>query len=102
MGPTAIVETLNGSTIMITSRRTAPFSLQQLLGFQINPLDLQVIVAKGVNAPIAAYASVCPTVIQVNTPGVTTADMKKLTYKNRRVPLFPFETDLNITDKSVH
>jgi len=102
MGPTAIVETLNGSTIMITSRRTAPFSLQQLLGFQINPLDFQVIVAKGVNAPIAAYASVCPTVIQVNTPGVTMADMKKLAYKNRRVPLFPFETDLSITDKSVH
>lgn len=102
MGPTAIVETLTGATIMITSRRTAPFSLQQLMGFQINPLDFQVIVAKGVNAPIAAYASVCTTTIKVDTPGVTTADMKKLTYKNRRSPLYPFETDLSITDLNGH
>ena len=81
---------------MITSRRTAPFSLQQLLGFQINPADFQVIVAKGVNAPIAAYASVCPTVIQVNTPGVTTADMQKLTFKNRRCPLYRLKLILTI------
>jgi len=94
MGTMAIVETARGSTIMITSRRTVPFSLQQLLGFQIYPSDYDIIVAKGVNAPIAAYASVCTTIIQVDTPGVTTANMKKLAYRNRRVPLYPFETDL--------
>jgi microcystin degradation protein MlrC len=91
MGMTAIVETPNGTTIMITSLRTVPFSLQQLLHFDIRPETFDVIVAKGVQAPIAAYAPVCPSLIRVNTPGVTTADMNQLHYKKRKKPLFPFE-----------
>jgi dTDP-4-dehydrorhamnose 3,5-epimerase-like enzyme len=31
--------------------------------------------------------------IQMNTPGVTHADVTKLTYQKRRAPLFPFETE---------
>ena len=50
-----------------------------------------MIVAKGVNAPIAAYAPVCKTFIQVDTPGVTTAAMARLPFHHRRRPLFPFE-----------
>lgn len=91
MGNTAIVETSNKTTIMVTSQRTVPFSLEQLLHFGIAPKDFDVIVAKGVHAPVAAYGPVCPTVIRVNTPGVTTADMRGLTYKKRKVPLYPFE-----------
>ncbi len=91
MGPTALVETQENTTIMITSKRTAPFSLQQLLHCGINPVDFDAIVAKGVQAPIAAYKSICPTIIRVNTRGVTNADMRQLRYENRRKPLFPFE-----------
>lgn len=91
MGNTAIVSTENGSIIMLTSLRTTPFSLQQLLAFNIVPEEFDAIVAKGVNAPIAAYAPVCPTIIQVNTPGVTQADMTLFTFHNRRKPIFPFE-----------
>lgn len=91
MGKTAIVTTENASVIMLTSLRTVPFSLQQLLSFDIEPKDFDVIVAKGVNAPIAAYAPVCPTIIQVNTPGVTQADMTMFQFRNRRKPLYPFE-----------
>ncbi|CAL1517240.1 M81 family metallopeptidase [Chitinophaga sp. MM2321] len=91
MGNIAIVSTAQGSIIMFTSLRMPPFSLQQLLAFNINPEDVDVLVAKGVNAPIAAYAPVCATIIQVDTPGVTRADMTLFTYHNRRKPLFPFE-----------
>lgn len=90
MGHTAIVST-KGNIIMLTSLRVPPFSLKQLTSFDISPEDFDVIVAKGVNAPIAAYASVCPTIMQVNTPGVTQADMTLFNYHNRRKPLFPFE-----------
>jgi microcystin degradation protein MlrC len=68
-----------------------PFSLYQLTSQGVEPSDFDAIVAKGVNAPIAAYAPVCPTVIQVNTPGVTQADMTLFRFENRRKPLFPFE-----------
>lgn len=93
MGKTVTVETAEGSVIMLTSLRVMPFSLQQLISQGVNPSDFDAIVAKGVNAPIAAYAPVCPTIIQVNTPGVTQADMTLFKYENRRKPLFPFERE---------
>jgi microcystin degradation protein MlrC len=68
-----------------------PFSLQQLISCDIDPTGFQALVAKGVNAPVAAYAPVCPRLIRVNTPGCTTADMTTLDFKYRRRPMFPFE-----------
>ena len=91
MGQTVVVSTAIGSLIMLTSLRVVPFSLGQLTSCQIEPTQFDAIVAKGVNAPIAAYAPVCPSSIQVNTPGVTQADMTLFDFKNRRKPLFPFE-----------
>lgn len=92
-GRTAIVKTDSGLTVMLTSRRQPPFSLSQLTQFGIKPQTFRIIVAKGVHAPIAAYREVCNTFIRVNTPGVTTADMRQLTYHRRRKPMFPFEPD---------
>lgn len=91
MGKTAVVLTEKENVIMLTSLRVPPFSLKQMTSFQIFPEEFEVIVAKGVIAPIAAYSPVCPSIIQVNTPGVTQADMTLFNYKNRRKPLFPFE-----------
>lgn len=90
MGPSAVVEA-GGLTVLIHSIRTPPFSLNQILSCGIDPMKLKMIVAKGVNAPIAAYSPVCKTFIRVNTPGVTTADMTRLPFHHRRRPLFPFE-----------
>ena len=91
MGQTAIVQTAKKYTIMITTHRTPPYSLGQLTAFGLNPASFDIIIAKGVNAPIAAYREVCPTIMQVDTPGVTQANMTLFDYKNRREPMFPFE-----------
>lgn len=91
MGETAIVKTKSGNTLMLTSLRTVPFSLQQLLHFDIHPGQFDIIVAKGVHAPLAAYQSVCKRIIRANTPGVTRADMVNLPYQNRRKPLYPLD-----------
>ncbi len=91
MGQTAVVQTTAGNVVMLTSRRVPPFSLQQLLCAGLQPGDFDAIVAKGVNAPIAAYAPVCKPMLQIDTPGCTRADMTRFSYKNRRKPLFPFE-----------
>ena len=91
MGETVIVLTKKGNTIMVNSKRIPPFSLAQLTSCGLNPTSFDIIVAKGVNAPIAAYGPVCPTIIQANTPGVTQADMTKFNFQYRRKPLFPFE-----------
>lgn len=91
MGPTAIVTTEHGMTVMLTTRRTPPFSLQQLIQSGVDPERFHILVAKGVNAPLAAYKPVCPHYIRVNTPGVTTADARQLPFQHRCKPLFPFE-----------
>ncbi len=98
MGPTALVRTDRGLTLMLSSRRCEPYSLQQLLSCGVNPEDFDVIVIKGVHAPLGGYGAVCPSFIRVNTPGVTTADMGALAYRLRRKPLFPFE---EVTEASI-
>jgi microcystin degradation protein MlrC len=93
-GRTVIVETDDGMlTVMLTTRRTPPFSLRQLTAFGLNPLAFRVLVAKGVNAPLAAYQPVCPTILRVNTRGVTMADVTQLPYHRRRRPMYPFEVE---------
>jgi microcystin degradation protein MlrC len=93
MGQSAIVTTATGQTVMLTSLRTVPYSLEQLLSKGLHPEDFDYIVAKGVNAPIAAYQSVCKNICKIDTPGTTGADMTRFKFLNRRIPLFPFEYD---------
>jgi microcystin degradation protein MlrC len=100
-GPTALVESDTGLTVVVTSRRTAPFSLRQLTAFGVEPGKFRVLVIKGVHAPVAAYAPVCSRLIRVNTPGITTADLGSLTFHHRRKPLYPFEPDIVWTPEAV-
>ncbi len=92
-GPTAVVETDAGLTVMLTTRRMVPFSLRQLTAAGLEPTRFRVLVAKGVNAPLAAYAPVCRELIRVDTPGVTSANLDRLNYRHRRRPMFPFEKE---------
>ncbi|MCA9207018.1 MAG: M81 family metallopeptidase [Planctomycetales bacterium] len=94
-GATAIVRCNAGLTVMLTSRRMPPFSLRQLTSCGLEPTQFRILVAKGVNAPVAAYAPICPTLIRVNTPGSTTADLRHISYQNRRRPLFPLENEFD-------
>ena len=94
MGPTAILKTDTGLTLQITTHRTAPWSISQLTHCGLDPAQFQILVAKGVNAPLAAYQAVCPNFIRVDTPGTTTANMERLAYQHRRRPMYPFEREL--------
>jgi microcystin degradation protein MlrC len=93
MGPTAVLRTADGLLIMATSQRVFPVSLHQLTSCGIDPTQLRFIVAKGVNAPVTAYAQVCRELVRVDTIGSTSANMEHLAYADRRRPLFPFERD---------
>jgi microcystin degradation protein MlrC len=80
-GPTAVLAHDSGLVVMVTSRRMAPFSLEQIRHAGLDPAAFRVLVAKGVHAPVAAYGEVCRAFIRVNTPGVTTADLSRLPYR---------------------
>jgi microcystin degradation protein MlrC len=86
-----VLEHDRGLTVMVTTRRMAPFSLEQIRHAGLDPGSFRLLVAKGVHAPVAAYGEVCRDFIRVNTPGVTTADLSRLDYRHRRQPLHPFE-----------
>lgn len=92
-GATAVVRSARGLTVMLTSRRMPPFSIRQLTSCDVDPAAFHLLVAKGVNAPVAAYQPVCKHLIRVNTPGCTAADMTMLEFEHRRRPMFPFEQD---------
>ncbi len=91
MGPTAVVETDTGLTISLTSRRVVPVSLGMMTSIGLHPDRFQVLTAKGVHAPVAAYAPVSKALIRVDTPGSTAADMRRFHYRYRRRPLYPME-----------
>ena len=92
-GTTAVVETGEHNTIVLTSLREVPTSLEQVLSLGIKPQRKQIIVAKGVVSPRPAYEPIASEVVLVNTPGSTSADLSTFTYQRRRRPLFPFERD---------
>ena len=91
MGPTAVVMTDTGLTISLTTRRVVPVSLGVVTSIGLDPADFQILVAKGVHAPVAAFEPVCTQLIRVNTTGATAADMRTFDYEYRRRPMYPFE-----------
>ncbi len=92
-GTTAVLETTDGHTLVLTSNRDGNTSREQMYSVGIWPERYRVVVAKGVVSPRPAYQPIASRIILVNTPGVTTADLSTFSYHRRRRPLYPFEED---------
>ena len=93
-GITAVVETAEGHTVILTSRRMAPMSLEQILSLGVRPQDKKILIVKGAVAPRAAYEPIAAEIVLVDTPGVTSDNPGNFDYKNRRRPLFPLEQEI--------
>lgn len=92
-GITVVVETAQKQTVVLTSIRMAPFSINQIVSLGIDPKKKKIITAKAVIAPRAAYEEVAARFILVDTPGASSVNMERFTFKNRQRPMFPFEPD---------
>jgi microcystin degradation protein MlrC len=92
-GPTVRLDTTDGYTLVLTTKRVGNTSIQQMYALGIRPEDYQVVVAKGVISPRPAYAPIASEIILVDTPGVTAADLSTFHYRQRRRPLYPFEPE---------
>ena len=92
-GVTAVVETGQRHTIVLTSRRMAPMSLEQILSLGIHPERKRILIVKGVVAPRAAYEPIAGEIVLVDTPGVTADDPGEFEYHHRRRPLYPLEQE---------
>jgi len=80
--------------LILTERRTVPWSLGQLLSVGVDPEDLAIIVVKAAIAYKVAYASVAGTVVECSSPGWTTPDLASLPYRRLARPVWPLDPDL--------
>ena len=92
-GTAVRLDTTDGHTLLLTSRRIGNTTREQMYHIGIWPEEFKIVVAKGVVSPRPAYQPIAREIILVNTPGVTTADLSFFTYERRRRPLYPFEED---------
>lgn len=92
-GHGALLATEDGHDLLLISRPLGNVSLQQMRAVGLEPTTQRIIVAKGVNSPRAAFEPIAAELLFVGTPGVTSADLSKFTYQNRRRPLFPCEPE---------
>jgi len=89
MGHCAVVEE-QGSTpeelnlLLLTSERSMPFSLHQLISCGIYPERQKILVVKGTVAPRAAYDPIAAKVQLVDTPGLTSANPARFKFYRAR------------------
>jgi microcystin degradation protein MlrC len=93
-GPSAAVRLQSGQTVVLTSKLVPPFSAGHLSTLGLAPADYEVIVAKGVHSPLASYGPHVASIVFVDSPGITSADLNQFPYRHRRRPLYPLDGDL--------
>jgi microcystin degradation protein MlrC len=77
MGRSVVLEA-SGNTILLTERRVMPFDAQQLLSVGVSPRHCRALVVKSAIAWRAAYGEYASAVIEVDAPGVCTANLRRL------------------------
>jgi microcystin degradation protein MlrC len=92
MGPTAVIELPEGITVLVNSRATPPFHIEQLTANGIEPTKASIIIAKGAVAWRAAYEPIMASAIEVDTPGCCPIDPLRLTRRNSLKDVSPMLT----------
>jgi microcystin degradation protein MlrC len=86
LGLTAVIEA-EGSTrddknlLVLTTLRTSPNSMHQIVSLGIYPERQKILVAKGTIAPRAAYEPVSAQIVTVDSPGSTAVNPARFTFK---------------------
>jgi microcystin degradation protein MlrC len=95
-GPTAVVETTEGNTIVLNSLRHPPFSLGQLTSLGLRPETARAIIVKSAVAYKAAYEPIAGSIIEVDTPGLTAVNPTHFNYRHIRRPILPLDPESKI------
>jgi microcystin degradation protein MlrC len=90
MGPSAVVKH-RGLTILLTSKKMAPFDLAQWRSQGVEPKDLKIIGVKAAVGHRAAYAKIASGSFTVSSSGPCSGDLKRLPYKRIRRPVYPLD-----------
>jgi microcystin degradation protein MlrC len=93
LGLAAVIE-VEGSTrddknlLVLTTQRSSPNSIHQIVSLGIYPERQKILVAKGTIAPRAAYEPISAQIIPVDSPGPTAVNPARFTFRNLREKLW--------------
>ncbi len=98
MGHCAVIEEERStrddlSLLLLTSERSSPFSLHQLMACGIYPERQKILAVKGTIAPRAAYEKVAAKIQLVDTPGVTSANPIRFVFRRARAGISGLNSD---------
>jgi microcystin degradation protein MlrC len=91
----AAVLDADGVYIIVRERKVMPFDAEELMVLGIEPRQCQIIVVKSAIAWRAAYEEMAAAVIEVDTPGVCTANLPSLPYAKVRRPVVPLDVHVS-------
>ena len=93
LGHSAVIE-VEGSTpdlqnlLLLTTLRSHPNSIHQIVSCGIYPERQRILVAKGTIAPRAAYEPIARKIVLVDSPGATAVNPARFRYERARPGLF--------------
>jgi microcystin degradation protein MlrC len=90
VGPTAVVQ-VDGLTLVLTTKPTAPGDLQQLTSLGIEPAAQHIIVVKAAVRWRGGYGPIAKHAIHVDTPGLGSADLTRFPFRHIRRPVWPLD-----------
>jgi microcystin degradation protein MlrC len=93
-GLTAVIATDDANIVVLNSLRHPPFSLGQLTSLGLRPEQARILVVKAAVAYKAAYAPIAGRIIEVDTPGLTAANLARFQHRNVRRPILPLDPAL--------
>ncbi|MCY4070111.1 MAG: M81 family metallopeptidase [Chloroflexi bacterium] len=82
---------VDGVNILLTARKTPPMDLAQLRHIGIIPEDQRMIVVKSAVAYRAAYLPIATAVIEMDTAGLCSANLRRFPYRHLNRPVFPLD-----------
>jgi len=80
-----------GVRVLLTERKTPPGDLAQLRSQGIVPEEQKIIVVKAAVAFRGAYQPIAAEILEVDTPGLCTPDLRRFRYDKLSRPIFPLD-----------
>jgi len=93
MGRTAVLDT-GAMQIVVAERRAEPFDTGVFTHCGIDPRRKRYVLIKSRQHFRAGFEPIARHIVLCDGDGVTSSDLRLFTYRRRRKPLYPFETDV--------
>lgn len=98
MGPTAVLELAGaqgGSVqVIVTTHRYQPTDLEVFRSQGIEPTEQKILAVKSLVHFRAAFTPIAKQIIEVDTPGLSSPHLGRLTFCHLKRPIYPFDPEL--------